>query len=167
MDTLFEQRVSHNAALGAFAISEAASRFLQATTIADGGMPLLSTLLVLPLAYHRRTAAHIGSRQMTEGSFFRAIAEDHTISLGLQHRLMSMAGDTFKAIHLAAAGDLIKLSTTSPPSIVAVSKSRPQTTADVTVHERVSHVLAAARRVGYWLATNDLSVVCALLRVRF
>ena len=55
MNSLFEQNVTHNVGLTAFAISQAVIRFYEETN-GERGMDFFAALLVPPLVFHRRTA---------------------------------------------------------------------------------------------------------------
>jgi hypothetical protein len=166
MDTLFEQHVTQNSALTAFAIAQAVMRFQEEVGEARG-LSIFAALLIPPMVYHRRTAENLAAKNMTEGLFYRVIAEDHELVLGLQARLMTLAKHTFEAVHLGCSSRIIRLARERHTELFRVMKAMPQTVAGSEAIEPVRLVLAASKRLGYCFATTDFPAICGILRVRF
>lgn len=166
LDTLFERRVSQNTALGAFAVWQSAVSFTDETK-SDRGLPLTHSFLVLPLVFHRASAEVISTKQMTEGSFFRAITEARTISVGLQARVSAMYSQTCSAVNLGLASALLRMDKEGDYQLYPSRKSLPGEQPRSTLGEDVSTILKASRRLGYWFAVTDFATLCNLLRVRF
>jgi hypothetical protein len=87
--------------------------------------------------------------------------------LGLQSRVRGLADDTFRALNLAFAAGILRLDKTETLSVFPDRKTLPSALGSTQPSEDVTEIMGAARRLGYWFATNELSVVCNLLRVRF
>lgn len=166
MDALFEQHVTHNLAITAFAIAQASIQVRRETNDARG-LTLFEAMLVPPLVFHRRTAAAFASRQRTAGLFYRVIAEDRELIIGTQSRLIDLTPRTLLAIHLGCSADLFRMVHAGTIEIISSSKSLPSVAENSSNTEAVTTILAAAKRLGYCFATLEFSVICAALRVRF
>jgi hypothetical protein len=166
MNALFEQLVAQNTGLTTFAIAQAVIRFDQQVNSAIG-LDLFAALLVPPLVFHRRTADRLANKQMTEGLFFRTVAEDRELVLGIQDRFMATAAESFIAIHLGCSVKLFRLTQEQRPQLFPLTKSLPREIDGPETIDSVRGILAAAKRLGYCFATTDLSVICSALRVRF
>ncbi len=166
MDALFEQHITHNLALTAFALGQAAIQVRKETKNLRG-LTLFEAMLIPPLVFHRRTAAAFSGRQRTDGLFYRVIAEDRELVIGTQSRLVDLAPRTFQAIHLACSADLLKMVHNGGIELVASLNSLPSAAENPGNTEAVTTILAAAKRLGYCFATTEFSVICATLRVRF
>jgi hypothetical protein len=166
MDALFEQHVTHNLAITAFAVGQAAIQMRQETDNARG-LSLFEAMLVPPLVFHRRTAEAFSGRQRTDGLFYRVIADDRELVIGTQSRLIDLTPRTLQAIHLGCSADLFKLVHANGIELVASSKSLPSAAENLSNTEAVTTILAAAKRLGYCFATTEFSVICTALRVRF
>jgi hypothetical protein len=166
MDTLFEQRVTQNTALTAFAIHQAVLRFDQHTQ-GTSGLELFAAILIPPLVFHRRTAESLAAKQMTEGLFFRAITDDRELIVGVQSRVMAMASQTFKAIHLGCSARVFQMHHEPRIQLVPLIRSLPQEVDGIRTIAAVRTVFAAAKRLGYCFANTDFAVICAALKVRF
>lgn len=166
MNSLFEQNVTHNVGLAAFAITQAAIRF-QEEVNGTRGLDLFAALLIPPLVFHKRTATTLANKQMTEGLFLRVVAEDREIVLGAQARLVDLLPRTLEAIHLACSARLLKMVNDKSIELFPTLKSLPSAVETTHTQEGVRVILGAAKRLGYCFASTELSVVCTLLRVRF
>lgn len=166
METLFEHNVTQNNALTVFAVAQAVMRF-EAETRREKGLGLCEALLVPPLVYHERTARAFAGKTMTQGLFYRVIAEDHELVLGLQNRLMATAERTIESVHLACSSGLLEMSTEPTFQLFGTMKALPTSVAGRNATDSVRTIFAAAKRVGYCFATTDFQSICSLLRVRF
>ena len=166
MDLRFERHVAQNTAIEAWALWACAVRF-DRTVDSERGLQLPFCFLILPLVFHGATAKAISGLTMTEGSFYRALTQNRTIMLGLQSRVRGLADDTFRALNLAFAAGILRLDKTETLSVFPDRKTLPSALGSTQPSEDVTEIMGAARRLGYWFATNELSVVCNLLRVRF
>jgi hypothetical protein len=166
VDLRFERRVAQNTAIETWALWSCAVRFDQAVG-PERGLELPFCFLVLPMVLHASTAKAISGLQMTEGSFYRALTQNRTIMLGLQSRVRSLADDTLHALNLAFPARLLRLDKAEQISVFPGRKTLPPPLTAAQMSEDVTQIIGASRRLGYWFATNELSVVCSLLKVRF
>lgn len=165
MDIDFEREVSQNVAFCSWALWECCHRFDDQVDSARG-IPLPQMFLVLPLTLSKRVADTIQTKNMTEGSFFRALTEDRSIMAGLQRRLHGQAVRTRRALNLSFASGLIRLDR-DVLEVYPGRKSLPGQPAMSSLAEDFKRILFASRRLGYWMATTEFSVICNLLKVRY
>lgn len=160
MDIRFERDISQNISLAAWALWATAMRFDKEVHAARG-VPIVSMFVVLPLVFHRESAIAIKSKMMTEGSLFRTLTEERGLNAGLQERLQSLSVTTISAINIACAAGILFCDRE------ALTLSPARKTLPVTLNDESKLVLNAAKRVGYWLAVTDISILCNLLKIRF
>jgi hypothetical protein len=103
---------------------------------------------------------------MTEGLFLRFMAEERGVAVGVNERLMDLTPRTFTAIHLGCSSELFRLLKADAIEIMPNVKGLPSFLSSTQIPESVNTILAAAKRLGYCFATNDLAIVMTLLRVR-
>ncbi|QDU14015.1 hypothetical protein CA11_18190 [Gimesia maris] len=161
MDIQFEREVSQNLVLASWALWGATSRYDEEVN-SERGVPFPQMFLVLPLVFHKKSASIIQAKQMTEGSFYRALTDNRTLIVGLQQRVQNYSDITMKALNLSFASKLLLLDKDSL-EIAPGRKSLPAGTQE----NDVKIIIKASKRIGYWLAITDFSVVCKLLRIRF
>ena len=164
MDTLFEYGIVQNVALGALAIHAATLQCFESTGRSNGArLPLL--MLVLPLTFHQETRLAMDGKVLN-GSFYRCLSENRAITVGLQRRMESMAHLSLRSVNLATASGLVRR---VPEQLVHFYPERlsglPATWK--TADEDVQAILGAAKRVGHWIGTVRLDVLCSALHVRF
>jgi hypothetical protein len=166
MDLQFERRVAQNTAIAAWAIWTCAVSFDKEAG-PERKLFFPYCFLVLPLSFHQSTARAVSKLQMTEGSFYRALTQNRTIVVGLQSRIRSLSGDTYRALNLSFASGLLRLDKDEPLSVCPGRKTLPSQFPASLMPQDVAEIIATARRLGYWFATNEFSAICDLLRVRF
>jgi len=161
MDVFFEQRIVQSPVLAAEAIWTAAVAFLQAR---DGleGMPLGAAFLVLPIVFHRPSAEALSTKNL-QGALHRALAENREMPVLLQARVESMADNTWRAVNIALAADLIRLDQRPPFQLLPRRRTLPFQHST----EAIRTIAAASKRLGHALAQLTLPSACALLGVRF
>ncbi len=161
IDILFEQRVIQNTGLAAEAIWYAVHEAYNAKRRAEGvSLPL--TFLVLPLAFHQRTAVTLASKTQP-GALYKALADNREICVGLQARMQAMADRTFQALSIAFHTNLLLLDSDRLRQIVPGKKTPPVT----HVTEEVKVVLNAAKRVGQGFAEMSAVQLAVHLNIRF
>lgn len=161
IDVLFEQRIIQNTGLGAEAIWQAVFEAYTAKGRTDGvSFPL--AFLVLPLVFHRRTAAVFASKSKP-GAIYKALAEDREITVGLQERMVALSERTFQSISIAFSTDLLRMDQDHQRHLIPGRKSPP--VKHVTVE--VQTILKAAKRVGQAFAELTVVQIANHLGVRF
>jgi hypothetical protein len=165
MDIDFERVIAQNESFGAACLWESVARYCK--ELDDGrGMPIAQAFIVLPLVFNKDSATTIEGKTMTEGSFFRALTENRALAGGVQRRVTSMVQLTLDSLNLGLSSELIRLD----PEALELFPGRKSLPGDKPVSQLSSNVrvaLGAARRVGYWLATTPIGVLCNLLKVNF
>ena len=161
IDVLFEQRVVQNTGLAAECMWQAVQEAYEAKGRAEG-VPLPLIFVVLPLTFHRRTAQALASKTQP-GAFYKALADDREIIVGLQERMEAMAYRTFHGLSIAFAAGLLRVDSDHQRQLIPGRKTRP--IAHVT--EEVKTILAAAKRVGHALAEMSTVQLAVHLSIRF
>jgi hypothetical protein len=161
MDVLFEQRVVQNTGLAAEAIWQA----VQEAYLVKGrteGVPFPFAFLVLPLTFHKRTAAALATKTQP-GALHKALAEDREIRVGLQSRMEAMADRTFHALSIAFNSKLILLDQVPSRELIPGRQTLPIThvTPDVKI------IMNAAKRVGQAFGELSALQLSTLLNIRF
>jgi len=159
----FEFDVVQNTALSAVAIHAATLQHYQSTA-RTRGVAVPGLMLVLPIILHQPSRMTVAGKVL-DGSFYKAISEDRAMVVGLQSRMQSMASQSFRAINLAVASGLIGIQrdAVAPGTLIPSRMSESFKASD---HETRS-IIAAAKRVGHWLATVQITALCSVLNVRF
>jgi hypothetical protein len=121
--------------------------------------PLPLCLCILPIALHDETSSLLCNRR-PDGGLFNARAEDRTLGIGLQERIMDMNEISLEALKVGLTTGLLTYSTNAGSvSVGHITKLnyRPQ--------KGVARIFQTARRLGHWFATRPLAETCALLRI--
>lgn len=161
IDILFEQRVIQNTGLGAEVIWQAVYEAYKSKGQTEGvSFPL--AFLVLPLTFHRRTAAVLASKSKP-GAIYKAIAEDREITVGLHERMEALAERTFQSLSIGFSTDLLTLDRDHERQLFPGRKSPPVNHPT----EEVRTILKAAKRVGQTFAELTIVQIANHLGVRF
>ena len=161
MDVLFEQQVIQNTGLGAEAIWQAVYEAFKVNGQSEGvSFPL--AFLVLPLTFHRRTAAVLCSKTKP-GAIYKALADDREITVGLQERMEAFSERTFKSLSIGFSTGLLRLDKDHARQLIPGRKSPPVN----HVTDEVKRILGAAKRVGQSFAELTVIQVAGHLGVRF
>lgn len=163
MRNLFEFSLVQNPALGAIAVHAAVLQCFESTGRLRGAS-LAPLMLVVPMVFHKETRDAI-SGKVLDGSFYKAIADNRSIPAGLQHRLEAMKELSFVSVNLGAAAKLIERD--AQDLGVSFKPKRLSTVAIKPANTDVQDTVAAAKRIGHWIATIRLETLCSLLGVRF
>lgn len=164
MDLNFEQTIVHNPALGATALWSFSREYFD-TQEQTVGPTLPETVLVLPIVFHHRSARAVHRMKKASG-FAKAMLDEPQLPVGLQRRLEGFSEVSLASLNLATASGLLDLDPDQPwPRFVPGTKTLP--TGLQPLSEDTKQVLNAAKRLGWWLAQEDLRFVCSLLKVRF
>lgn len=161
IDILFEQRVVQNTGLAAEAIWQAVLEAYEAKA-RTAGVPLPLAFLVLPLAFHQRTAASLASKTQP-GALYKALSDDREITLSLQARMQAMSERTLHALAIAFHTGLLEMDQDHERQLIPGRKTAPAT----HVTEDVRTIVAAAKRVGQAFAEMSVGQLAAHLNVRF
>lgn len=162
MELRFEQYLLQNDAFSAALLSAAVRSFYDQTE-RKAGMPLLLSLLVLPLAYHRETAETITSKRRPS-LIAKAIAANRDLPLGVQERMEDMIEMSMSALRLAIGSSALAIDDTGTSlEIVPVGQLPPTTFASPDA--KLLH--RAARYVGQAIAEVSIEQLCQFLMVRF
>jgi hypothetical protein len=159
MRTSFEYEIVQNPALAAVAIHAATLQCFE-TTNRQSGVPLPLLMLVAPLVFPRDPREVIRVKVL-DGSFYKTVADDRTLTVGLQQRMESMAQLSFNAVNLCCSANLLEREqdrfVVRPIRLTALRGSNVDS----------QMVVAAAKRVGHWFATVRFETLCSLLGIRF
>lgn len=160
IDVLFEQRVIQNTGLAAETIWQAVHEAYELKGRTEGvSFPLI--FLVLPLAFHERSASCLASKNKP-AALYKALAADREITVDLQRRMEAMSDRTLHAMSIACETGLLAFDSKEHQFLPA-RLSLP--VAHVT--DEVRLILAAAKRIGQAFAEmNNVQLITAL-NVRF
>lgn len=161
IDVLFEQHVIQNTGLAAESIWQAVYEAYNAKR-RTGGVPFPLVFLVLPLAFHQRSASTLASKTQP-GALYKALADDREITVGLQSRMEALADRTFQALSIAFQSGLLDLDSGRTRDIFPGKKSPPVT----HVTEEVKTIFSAAKRVGRSFAEMNAVQLAVHLNIRF
>lgn len=161
IDVLFEQRVIQNTGLAAEAIWQAVNESYDAKGRAEG-VPFPLVFIVLPLAFHQRTASTLASKTRP-GALYKAIADDREVTVGLQARMEALADRTLQGLSIGFQSGLLNLDSNHLRDVFPGKKTPPVT----HVTEEVKTILNAARRVGQSFAEMDALQLAVHLNIRF
>lgn len=161
IDVLFEQRVVQNPGLGAETLWHAVSEAYEVMNRVEG-MPLLLAFIVLPLAFHKRSANALASKTKP-GALYKAVASDREITLGLQERMQALSDRTLQSLAIGFSTGLLLLDSSEEPQLIPGRNSPP--IAHVT--EEVKTLLAAAKRVGQAIGELPKSQLVTHLNIQF
>lgn len=162
MDLFYEYKLTQNPVLGATSIGQCVTEYYK-TKKEKEGMPLILSMLVLPITFHIKTAKNIAHRNLA-GGFYKALYEDRAIPVGLQKRMEDMALLTFRSINLAI--NTKKYIRYQDGQIIPERKTFNVDSFGYE-EENTKEIISAAKRLGYWFATSKFEQVCELLNVRF
>lgn len=161
IDVLFEQRIVQNTGLGAEVIWSAVNEAYEMSGRTSGVMFPLA-FLVLPLAFHERTAIALSSK-MQPGALYKAIAEDREITVGLQARMQAMSDRTFQALSVGFQTELILLDPDHQRHLFPGRKTAPIT----HITSEVKTILNAAKRIGHAFSEMNPTQLSTHLNIRF
>lgn len=162
MDILFEKNLVQNQGLASCAMFEAVVSFFTARN-AETGMPFPMVFLVLPLAFHKRTADSIKNRA-GKGTLFKAIKDNPEIPIGLQARMEGLYDRTFEALSLAICAETIAFDPETG-ELLPRRKELPDET--LPILPPAKDVLKAARRIGTAFAEHSVEEILTILKVVF
>jgi ABC-three component (ABC-3C) system Middle Component 3 len=164
MDLGFETAIVHNPAIGAVGLWGFSRAYFDSRDQTDGpSLPML--MLVLPIAFHMRSAVALERMKSTSG-LAKAMLDEPEMPVGLQARLEGLADSSLSSLSVATASKLLGIDPDTPwPRFVPLRKTVPGGLKPQSLESR--RILAAAKRLGWWFAQDDLDSVCAVLRVRF
>lgn len=160
-DILFEQKIVQNPGLGAEALWYAVHEAYEGKDRTEG-MPLFLAFIVLPLAFHRRSANALASKAKP-GALYKAVAGDREITLGLQERMQALSERTLQSLSVAFSTGLLLLDHDEAPQLIPGRKSPPV----VHVTEEVKTLLAAAKRIGQATAELPPAQIATHLNIQF
>ena len=160
-DVLFEQQVVQNPGLGAEAIWHAVNEAYTTKNNTEG-MPFLLSFIVLPLAFHKRSASTLATKTRP-GALYKAVASDREITLGLQERMQALSDRTLQSLSIGFSTGLLLLDFDEEPQLIPGRKSPPVS----HVTEEVKTLLAAAKRVGQAIAELPRAQLATHLNIRF
>ena len=166
MQTLFEKHVAENYAITAFALYAACRSFRESTTLLQG-LNLQQTLLLPAMIFHAKTAESFANRTRTEGLFYRVLAEQMQLTVGLQDRMQDFADRTLSSIHFGVSVGLLVFQKQPEFQICAAVIRKPSNPLGSSASDEAKRIIKAADRLGYCFATTDFPIICASLRVSF
>ena len=159
----FEIEVVQSTALGAISLWQAAESY---RIECARPIELPKLLLVLPIVFHRNSAASVARLQLASG-LLKAINDEPMILAGLQERVKASAERTYRSLALAIGGGFLERLTDSNTWPVYESRRRGLP-AKITMHtERERRILAASKRLGHWFASADTMHLALQLGVHF
>jgi len=159
-EPLDEIEVVQNPALGACLLWAFVREFTEATH-GKRGPTIPFVMLVLPMVLHEPTFNALKTRRF-DGGLLLAVAEDRTISAGLQRRLIDSSDLSLRSLNLALLSGLIHF---DPPS--AEFFPARKTPPEMTIGGDTSELSKAASRIGFWCASLQIEHLLSLLNVRF
>lgn len=159
-ETAGEYEAVQNTALGAYAMWAFVAEY-SATNDDVRGPTLPLAMLVLPLVFHRDTLESIEDRYLNTG-FYLALAENRSIPIGLQERMVAMAQRSLRSTRLALAAGLITYDPLSGEFFPGRRTSPPH-----VENSSLGAILKGSKRLGRWFASTSHEQLLNLLQVRF
>jgi hypothetical protein len=126
------------------------------------GVSLPLAFLVLPLAFHQRTATVLAAKTQP-GALYKALADDREITVGLQLRMQAMSERTFHALSIGFQTGLLKLDHDHSRQLIPGRKTSPISHAS----DEVRVILNAAKRIGQAFGEMTLVQLSTHLNIRF
>ncbi len=154
-----EYRLMQNPALGGICLWAFACRYWEAKNRSDG-VSLALAPCVLPVVFHHESVELLHRRRF-DGGLLNALADDRSFAVALQERMENMLSQTFEALNVAFAANLIELDKTRT-TLKPVRLTRPESANDRSLRP----MLGVAERLGYWFAVYPLEQICGYLRLR-
>lgn len=161
IDVLFEQEVIQNTGLAAETIWQTVHEAYE-TKGRTEGVPFPLVFLVLPLAFHKRTATVLASKTQP-GAIYKALADDREITVGLQARMQALSERTLHALSIAFSTGLIRMDQDHQRQLVPGKKTPPVT----HVSDDARIILKAAKRVGQTFAELTIVQLTKHLEIKF
>ncbi|MCF8143529.1 MAG: DUF6521 family protein [Deltaproteobacteria bacterium] len=161
IDVLFEQKVIQNTGLAAETIWQTVHETYEAKGRTEG-VPFPLLFLVLPLAFHKRTAAVLALKTQP-GAIYKALADDREITVGLQARMEALSERTFHALSIAFSTGLLRMDQDHQRQVLPGKKTPPVT----HVTDDVRTILKAAKRVGQTFAELTIVQITSHLEIKF
>jgi len=157
---LNEYMIAQNSPLGALALWRFWLSFYENSREEVG--PLLPHLMIiLPIVFNKKIASSLHKKTKKIG-LYRAISDDKTIPVGLQERMYSMEGQTFQAINVAFASNLLTYDKCSS-QIIPKRKSIPFK----LQNEDLKQIIQTSDRLGYWFSYISIEQIGIILKIRW
>lgn len=161
MKRIPEFEIMQNTTLGAFAIhSFVREYYAQKEKIM--GIPLHYLMPVLPIVFNSDSALKISSKQRRITSFYKAIAEEKFIPIGLQFKMEEMYRQTIDSINIAMALGMI-LYSSEESSFFPKEKIRLPD----LIAEDNNNIIRAAGNLGFWFAEISIEELCVSLKINY
>jgi len=161
IDILFEQNIIQNNALASEVLWIATLEAYETRNRTEGlAFPLV--FLILPLAFHKRTAISLCTKTKP-GSIYKALAENREIPVGLQSRMQSLFDRTLKSLSICISTGLIDIDYADHYQLLPARKSIPVQ----HVSDDVKIVTGAAKRIGQTLGELTIAQISDYLEVVF
>lgn len=161
IDVLFEQRIIQNTGLAAETIWQAVNEAHELKGRAEG-VPFPLVFLVLPLAFHKRSATVLASKAQP-GALYKALGDDRELTVGLQQRMEALAERTFHALSIGFQTGLLLLDQDRERQLIPGRRLPPVN----HVTDEVKLILRAAKRVGQACAEMNIVQLSTQLNIRF
>ena len=159
-----EAVVIQNPVMGATTLFTFARAYFDARN-QERGPTLPDAMLVLPMAFHRRTAEAI-HRMKSSSGLGKALMDAPELPAGLQERVEGYSRVSLTSLDTAVAAGILCVDADYPwPRYTPTRRTLPA--AAVSSSLDVKTILAAAKRLGWWFANEDSDAVYSLLGVRF
>jgi len=164
MDLDFEERILFNGAFGASILWQFSRSFFDAREQREGpDLPLLH--LVLPLAYHRRSAEALKGLFL-DGGLLRAFGRVPDLHADMSMRAEEFADCTRASLNLACASGLLRVEKSDTwPSFVPGCKTLPGPLRPAK--DSLRAILATAKRLGHWTAQEQRQTLWRYFDIRF
>jgi len=164
MDLDFEERILFNGVFGASVLWQFSRSFFDAREQLEGpDFPLLH--LVLPLAYHRRSADALKDLFLN-GGLLRALSRVPDLHADMSKRAEELAGCTRTSLNLACASGLLRAEQSETwPSFLPGCKTLPGQL--YPAQDSLRAILATAKRLGHWMAQEQRQTLWRYLDMRF
>ena len=159
-----EELLARNPALGASAFWHVARRHADK---ARGEAPVLPIFIVsAAMLFHRATVEKIHAMNFDSG-LLKAVVERPDLLAGLQSRMEAHAGYALKALQVGVSAELL-----SREGGEGFPRFRALGGSDLPPELRefeapVSHIIAAAKRLGTWFAMDGIDTVQRQLNIEF
>jgi hypothetical protein len=153
--------IVQNNLLGAIAINSFSKEYYISKEKIKG-VPLPLIFAVLPIVFNEDSSNKINLNQKRITSFFKTLAEDKLIPIGLQKKMEQMFDQTIKSLSISFSLRLIKYDPINSEIIPSIGIQLPRLNYSDNI--KIAHTSGI---LGYWFGKLTFEEICVALKIEF